>query len=107
MHKATAKIATKFASRIKKAYTPEKIILFGSRARGDNFKTSDFDFIVISEKFHKTPFLERPSELYDFWDEAVDIEAICYTPQEFARKIKQHGIVRNAVKEGIELYRPW
>jgi len=47
--------------------------------------------------------LSRPSELYDYWDEAVDIEAICYTPQEFARKMKQHGIVRNAVKEGIEL----
>ncbi|MBI4441997.1 MAG: nucleotidyltransferase domain-containing protein [Acidobacteria bacterium] len=103
MDKATAKIAARFAARIKKAYSPEKIILFGSRARGDNFTTSDFDFIVVSEKFRETPFLERPSELYDFWDEAVDIEAICYTPQEFARKIKQHGIVRVAVREGVEL----
>ena len=103
MDKTTAKIAHTFAARIKKAYSPEKIILFGSRARGDNFKTSDFDFIVVSEKFQETPFLERPSELYDYWNEAIDIEAICYTPQEFARKIKQHGIVRNAVKEGVEL----
>ncbi|OFV92515.1 MAG: hypothetical protein A3H28_04630 [Acidobacteria bacterium RIFCSPLOWO2_02_FULL_61_28] len=103
MDQATTKIASKFASRVKKAYSPERIILFGSRARGDNFKTSDFDFIVISDKFRGTPFLERPSEMYDFWDEAVDLEAICYTPEEFARKLRQRGIVRTAAREGIEL----
>ena len=103
MDQATTKIANKFASRIKKAYSPERIILFGSRARGDNFKTSDFDFIVISDKFRGTPFLEKPSPMYDFWDEAVDLEAICYTPEEFARKLRQHGIVRTAAREGIEL----
>lgn len=103
MDTTTTKIANKFAARIKKAYSPERIILFGSRARGDNFKTSDFDFIVVSDKFRGRPFVERPSEMYDYWDEAVDIEAICYTPQEFAKKMKQHGIVRTAVKEGVEL----
>ena len=103
MDQTTTKIANKFASRIKKAYSPERIILFGSRARGDNFQTSDFDFIVVSDKFRGTPFLERLSVMYDYWDEAVDIEAICYTPEEFAKKLRQHGIVRAAVKEGIEL----
>ena len=103
MDKTTTKIANKFASRIKKAYSPKRIILFGSRARGDNFKTSDFDFIVVSDKFRGTVFLERLSEMYDFWDEAVDIEALCYTPEEFAKKLRQYGIVRTAVREGIEL----
>lgn len=103
MDRATTKIADKFASRIRKAYSPERIILFGSRARGDNFRTSDFDFIIVSDKFRGTPFLERPSEIYDFWDEAVDVEAICYTPEEFKRKLRQYGIVRTAAREGIEL----
>ena len=103
MDQATTKIANKFASRIKKAYAPEQIILFGSRARGDHFKTSDFDFTIVSDKFRGTPFPERPSAMYDFWDEAVDLEAICYTPEEFANKLRQHGIVRTAAKEGIEL----
>ena len=103
MDQATTRIANKFASRIRKAYSPERIILFGSRARGDNFKTSDFDFIIVSDKFRDTPFLTRPSEMYDFWDEAVDLEAICYTPEEFARKLRQYGIVRTAAREGIEL----
>lgn len=103
MDKTTTKIANKFASRIRKAYSPERIILFGSRATGNNFKTSDFDFIVVSDKFQGTPFLERHSEMYDYWDEAVDIETICYTPEEFTKKLKQHGIVRTAVREGVEL----
>ena len=103
MDRTTAKIANRFASRIRKAYSPGKIILFGSRARGDHFKTSDFDFIVVSGKFRGTPFAERPSAMYDYWEEAVDIEALCYTPEEFAKKLRQHGIVRAAVREGIEL----
>ena len=103
MDRATTKVASKFASRIRKAYSPERIILFGSRARGDNFRSSDFDFIIVSEKFRGTPFLERPCAIYDFWDEPVDVEAICYTPEEFTRKLKQYGIVRTAASEGIDL----
>lgn len=103
MDRATAKIARRFASKVRKAFSPERIILFGSRARGDNFKTSDFDFIVVSEKFRGQHFLKRPSEMYQFWDQDVDLEAICYTPDEFARKLKQRGIVRAAVQDGVEL----
>jgi len=103
MDRETAKVAKKFAMKIRKAYSPEKIILFGSRARGDNFRTSDFDFIIVSKKFSKTPFMQRLPKIYDFWNENVDVEAICYTPDEFARKLKEHGIVRNAMKHGVEL----
>lgn len=103
MDTATAKIARNFASKVRKALSPEKIILFGSRARGDNFKTSDFDFIIVSEKFRGTHFLRRPSDMYQYWSENVDLEAICYTPDEFARKLKQYGIVQTAVREGIEI----
>ena len=101
MDRKTSEIAKKFAKKVKKAWRAEKILLFGSRARGDNFKKSDFDFIVISKKFSDIPFMQR--QLYDYWEEDVDIEAICYTPEEFERKSKEHGIIRKAVKEGIEL----
>ncbi len=102
MDRETAKIAKRFAKKIGKAYAPEKILLFGSRARGDNFKKSDFDFIIVSRKFSNIPFFQRLSEMYDYWDESVDIEAICYTPEEFETKAKQRGIVRKAIEEGIE-----
>lgn len=102
MDKETARIAKKFAQKIKKAYQA-KVILFGSRARGDNFKKSDFDFIIISKKFKGIPFIERLPKIYDYWNEKFDIEHLCYTPEEFERKKKEYGIVRQAVKEGIKL----
>lgn len=103
MDRDTAEIARKFASRIRKDFAPERIILFGSRARGDNFKTSDFDFIIVSSRFGGVPFLERLSKIYDYWSESVDIEAICYTPEEFERKSTEHGIVRRALEEGVAI----
>src|SRR5207249_2698708 len=37
----------KFAEEIAKRYSPEKIILFGSYARGDAGKYSDVDLLVV------------------------------------------------------------
>lgn len=103
MDRETTRIIKKFASKIRKAYYPEKLILFGSRARGDNFKSSDFDFIIVSKKFNDVPFMQRVPKIYDYWDESIDIEVICYTPEEFARKSEEYGTIKQAVKEGIEL----
>ena len=103
MDKETVKIAKNFAAKVRKAYSAEKIILFGSRAREDNFKSSDFDFIIVSKKFENTPFVQRPSAMYDFWNAKFDLEAICYTPEEFLRKSKEHCIVKKAIAEGIVL----
>lgn len=103
MDKETSKIAKKFALKLRKDFDPEIIILFGSRARGDHFKTSDFDFIVVSEKFKGIPLLARLPKMYDYWDEDFDLEIICYTLEEFKRKLKEYGIVRQAVKEGIKI----
>ena len=103
MDKESLKVARKFAKGIKSRFNPEKVIFFGSRVRGDHLKTSDYDFILVSEKFRKVPFIFRASKLYDFWKEKEDIEPLCYTPEEFERKKKQIGIVRQAVKEGINI----
>lgn len=103
MDRETTKIVKRFVSKLKKDFDPESVILFGSRARGDNFKTSDFDFIVVSDKFNGIHFMERFSKMYDYWDEELDLEVICYTPEEFKRKLREYGIVRRAVKEGIKV----
>lgn len=103
MDRETTKAATRFAKKIRAAYKPEKIILFGSRARGDNLKTSDYDYVIVSKAFENTRFLDRIPPIYEYWDEPVDIEPICYTPAEFERKKKEHGTIRSALEEGVEL----
>ncbi|MFX0196169.1 MAG: nucleotidyltransferase domain-containing protein [Candidatus Hodarchaeota archaeon] len=40
--------AKRFASALKKRINVNRLILFGSRDRGDNFVTSDFDFVLVS-----------------------------------------------------------
>ncbi len=102
MDKQSAKVAKQFSKKLKKKLNIKKIILFGSRARGDNLKSSDYDFLIVSEDFEKKPFIFRASELYDYWDEPVDIEPLCYTPKEFKKKKIQLGIVKTAIDEGVK-----
>src|SRR3989344_3935971 len=97
----TIKLINPQINYIRRKFNPKQIILFGSRARGDNLKTSDVDLIVISEKFKNINFHDRMVQAYGLWNKPIDLEVFCYTPEEFERKKKQIGIIREAVKEGI------
>lgn len=92
-----------FASRLREEVGAQKVILFGSRARGDWLKESDYDFLVVADCFQDVPFSERPVGLYQHWKGRPGVELLCYTPREFERKRRQITIVREAVREGIEL----
>lgn len=93
-----------FLNKAKEKYNIEKAIFFGSRARGDNFKHSDFDVILVSPDFDGVFFTKRIANMYEFWDHyPLDIEPLCYTPDEFEKMKKRIGIVKYAVEEGIEL----
>ncbi len=89
--------------QVKKKYPLDKALLFGSRARGDHLLTSDVDVILVSKDFNRINFRKRMAEVLGYWNEGVDLEPLCYTPEEFERKRKEIGIVQQAVKEGILL----
>jgi len=93
----------KFLKKVKKYYNIKKAIIFGSRARGDYFLDSDVDLILISEDFRNFRFTDRIGDIIEFWSSPIDLEVICYTPEEFERKRNQIGIVKTAVEEGIEI----
>ena len=86
-----------------KRFNPQKIILFGSRARGEHLEESDVDLIVVSDKFEGVEFRERIKLAYGLWDKKQDLDIICYTPEELIKRMKQIGIIQNALKEGIEI----
>jgi len=92
-----------FARRLREEIGAQKVILFGSRARGDWLEESDYDFVVVAERFGGLHFVERPVNLYQYWKGHPGVELLCYTPEEFNRKRRQITIVREAVREGIEL----
>jgi predicted nucleotidyltransferase len=106
MDKAELKIGTEiqeFVRAVKKHINVELIILFGSRARGEALKDSDFDFVIVSPDFKDIFFTDRLKMLYEFWDHSQALEALCYTPAEFNEKAGQISIVREAVREGIDV----
>ncbi len=93
----------RFRGLVEKEYSPEKIILFGSRARGDEFTDSDVDLLIVSEKFENMSFRERMIKMQFLWEGDELLEALCYTPDEFEKKKWLFGIVIKGVEEGIAI----
>jgi len=102
MDRKAIEIARKIKETLeKKGIRVEKIILFGSRAKGEYMKESDYDFIIVSKDFKGIPIFKRIEMILDIKE---DIDTICLTPEEFEREKNFLGsIVSYAVKEGIEI----
>lgn|SRR3989338_642243 len=81
----------------------QKMYLFGSRARGNPKRWSDFDLLIVSSSFRKKNRLKRPRGFYDHWTIDYPVDFLCYTPEEFNKLKNQITIVREAVKRGIEI----
>jgi len=93
-----------FVRRVREKYEITQAIFFGSRARGDYLADSDYDVILVSPDFRGIFFSQRSALMYDYWTHwPLDIEPLCYTPEEFEAKKQQIGIVSEAVKEGINV----
>ena len=90
--------------RIVQTVQPEKVILFGSRGRGDAKPDSDFDLLVIKES--DEPRFRRSVPLYvALADLPVEVEVMVYTPQEVEEwsQVPQ-AFVTTAVREGTTIY---
>jgi hypothetical protein len=93
-----------FLQKVRKKYNIRQAIFFGSRAKDEHLKDSDYDIILVSDDFRDIFFSKRSALMYDFWQHwPIEIEPLCYTPEEFEAKKKQIGIVSEAIKEGIFL----
>lgn len=88
-----------FIKSVKRTFAPARILLFGSRARGDAWKQSDYDFIIVSPRFEGVHWLERISRIVQLWSLPSDIDVLPYTPKEFQEKVRESRFVRAIVKE--------
>lgn len=101
MNRETLITAKHFAKALKKQMKVKHLILFGSRARGDNFVTSDYDFVIVSPAFSGKPFITRASQLYHLWHSNCDLELLCYTPEEWRKLKDKRDILLNAQSDGV------
>ncbi|MEK6924073.1 MAG: nucleotidyltransferase domain-containing protein [Candidatus Micrarchaeota archaeon] len=94
---------TALVADIRKLYKGARIMLFGSRARGMARKDSDYDLIIISKKFGRTPFVNRAGVIWRNSWVVIAADLLCYTPEEFARVSKESFIIKDALKHAVAL----
>ncbi len=92
-----------FRKELNKDTTISKMFLFGSRARGKPHRDSDVDLLIVSPKFREEKRLERGLNFYKYWHLDYPVDFLCYTPEEFKKLGKQITLVRQVIKEGIEI----
>jgi len=103
MGKEKVKAIKLFLKNIQKKFKPEKIILFGSRARDDALEDSDFDLLIISKKFKGMNQYKRIISIYSLERESVSVDVICLTPEEYSQRSEELSIIGEAAKEGVEI----
>lgn len=89
--------------RVVEVARPEKIILFGSAARGGMGPHSDVDLLIIKEG---ADTLELAGEIYMNLDGVgVAVDAIVVTPGDVERYGDSHAlIIKPALREGRVVY---
>jgi predicted nucleotidyltransferase len=94
----------RLVSRIVEAVHPLRIILFGSRARGDAKPNSDVDLlIVMPDGTHRRQTTQR---LYrEIQDAGVAIDMLVATPSDLHKHKSTPGYVYKAIlQEGRDVY---
>lgn len=79
----------------------ERVSLVGSFARGCADLRSDLDLLVVMRT--EKPFIERLRVLYPLLSLPVDVDILCYTPEEFV-EMKERPSLKNMLKEEVVLY---
>ncbi len=93
--KLLAKELKRWIEILKIKYKPEKIILFGSFAKGKVHEWSDIDLIII--KNTDLPFLRRTREIIQLLDPMVGADFLVYTPQEFNELCKTRRFFKQEI----------
>jgi predicted nucleotidyltransferase len=95
----------KISERLKKEYHAEKVILFGSYARGEETEDSDIDILIIAPT--KARMFERMATVRGLIRDlrnGLPFSPIVFTPEEIENKLKRHdAFIQTIFTEGIEL----
>ena len=92
--------------RIIQLYKPDKVILFGSRARGDFNEKSDIDLLVISDCEKDLPRYKRGLDVrLQLSDLKTSKDILFYTHADIERwKSVPQAFVNTVLREGQVLY---
>lgn len=86
-----------------KEFKPEKVLLFGSRVKGDARRESDIDLIVISPSFKNIPFIKRMPLVLKKVTFPTHVDYICYTREEYENIKDASSVIMDAREQSVEL----
>lgn len=90
-----------YCRRVSKEFKLRKVLLFGSRSRGDFYPHSDIDLLLVSDDFPQDWF-KRQARLHFL--KSKQIEPIGYTTVEIDKMLKEGNTFIKAVfREGKEI----
>jgi predicted nucleotidyltransferase len=93
-----------FAKRIAREFHPNRIILFGSHARGDAEPDSDVDLLVIMPRDGKTRY-EQAFEIRQRVAADFPLDLLVRTPEEVQERMGMNDwFMHDIMREGITLY---
>ncbi len=75
--------------------------LFGSYAKGQRDLLTDLDILVVMET--ELGFPERLKMLYELLAVPVDLDLLCYTPEE-VEDLKESPFLKRILEEGVVLH---
>lgn len=96
-------IVERFKKILSENFSFNKLILFGSRARGNFDRDSDFDLIIVSEEFKGVKSYKRLSQVRSYWDADYPVDIVCLTSEEFEKMKNRPTVIKLANEEGIEI----
>jgi predicted nucleotidyltransferase len=86
-------------------YDPEKIILYGSVARGDFNEDSDIDLLIIKQGVDRIkPHIRIYQALHALEGEVFRVEPRVYSPQEIDSVPKNNFFLQEALETGQVIY---
>ena len=84
-------------------YQPERIILFGSAARGEADEYSDLDLVIIKQTDER--FMQRSIQATRLVPSDVATDILVYTPEEFRRMVEEDNpFIEQVLKDAVVLY---
>jgi uncharacterized protein len=93
-----------YADAIAREFSPQKIILFGSHARGEAAPDSDVDLLVIMPRNGKTRH-QQAFEIRQKVSAGFPLDLLVRTPEEVDERMGMNDwFIHDIMREGITLY---
>lgn len=99
-------VVQKIINAVLKVIVPDKIILFGSQARGNARPDSDYDILIIKSGIENESEIEGNIYVKLFYEDFLaSVDVIVAKPEDIEKyKDKTGCFLKSALKEGVIVY---